>query len=178
MTGLATTIGRSPDAQRWTIAVIDGPNMSNIAARDGTVYGGVGSIEGLHKYVKECADSLGVDVIQMVSNHEGEILEFIHETAAKVDAFIINPAGLTFYGESTRWALVDSDRPYTEVHFRNIEQVLSRVPYGTDHRSRFSTSALGVVHGFQQHSYLAALVGLVSVLDDPRLSGDVTVGKM
>lgn len=162
----------------WKIGVIDGPNMSNIAARDTSVYGGVSSIDGLQEYVRECAESLNVEVIQFVSNYEGAIVEFIHEQGPKVDAFLINPAGLTFYGEPTRWALVDSGKPFVEVHFRNIEQILSRVPYGRDSESRFSTSAKGVVHGFQQYSYLAALVGLISVLDDPSMDNDIVVGRM
>lgn len=176
--GRVGALRRSSDAVRWSIAVIDGPNMSNIAARDPSVYGGVGSIEGLQKFVGDCCAALGVEHHPFVSNYEGEIIEFVHSMTTEIDGFVINPAGLTFYGESTRWALNDSGKPFVEVHFRNIQRLLETPPYGQGSMSRFSSSAMGVSYGFQEYSYLSSLVGLVSVLDDPSLSGNVVVGQV
>ena len=108
---------RGAEARRWRVAVIDGPNMPNLGARDEGIYGKVACLADLQAFVAEVAAAVGVEVEPFASNHEGEILEFIHSSAERVDGYLINPAGLTFPGEATRHALVDSRRPYIEVHF-------------------------------------------------------------
>src|SRR3546814_8268407 len=50
----------------------------------------------------------------------GDILEYIHGSADRVDGYIINPAGLTTMGEAVRHALEDTTKPAIEVHFANI----------------------------------------------------------
>lgn len=158
---------RPDGATRWTIGVIDGPNMPNLGARDRKIYGTVASIDELQQQVEAFAASVGVDVLPFASNHEGRILEFIHKTADTVDGYLINPAGLTTYGEATRHALEDTNRPYVEVHFANIVQHFARVaPGGAPYQSRFSATATGVVFGLRQYSYLGGLLALVLALDD------------
>jgi 3-dehydroquinate dehydratase II len=152
---------------RWTIGVIDGPNMPNLGARDPQIYGPIGSLAELQKLVSDFARLLQLDVTQFASNHEGEILEFIHAAASNVDGFLINPAGLTTYGEATRHALQDSGRPYVEVHFANTMRHYAGVaPAGHLQQSRFTFTALGLVMGMRQYSYLAALLALACALDD------------
>ena len=75
--------------------------MSNIARRDSRVYGGVGSIDRLQQFVRECAEALFVELEQLVSNHEVEILECIHERSDRVDSYVVIPAGLTCSGVPT-----------------------------------------------------------------------------
>lgn len=163
---------RPDSARRWTIAVIDGPNMSNLGARDPGIYGPIASLDDLQQMVRSFADALGVNVVPFASNHEGEILEFIHRTATEVDGYIINPAGLTTYGEATRHALSDSRRPYVEVHFANIVQHFTSVaPGGAAYQSRFSATATGVVFGLRQYSYVGGLLALVLGLDDDTYLG-------
>ena len=111
---------RPDQARKWRIALIDGPNMRNLGKRDQGIYGPISSIESLHALVSGFADSLGVSLETMSSNHEGAILDFIHESALRIDGYMINPAGLTTYGEATRHALCDTGRPYAEVHFSNL----------------------------------------------------------
>jgi 3-dehydroquinate dehydratase-2 len=106
--------------RRHRIALIDGPNMSNLGRRNARVYGTIGSLEELHAVVGELAGALGVELRTFSSNYEGAILEFLHETAEETDGYIINPAGLTLYGEATRHALEETGRPAIEVHFANI----------------------------------------------------------
>lgn len=163
---LAFLRGEAPN--RWLIGVIDGPNMPNLGRRDPGIYGPIASLDDLQAHVRQCAELLQLDVVQFASNHEGEILEFIHAQSAKVDGFLINPAGLTTYGEATRHALQDSRRPYVEVHFSNTVRHFATVaPPGLLQQSRFTFSALGVVMGFRQHSYVGGLVVLAAALDDP-----------
>jgi 3-dehydroquinate dehydratase II len=81
------------------IALIDGRNMTSLGNRSKKVYGtNQGTIEDLHAYVVSYGKSLSVDVETFVSDYEGAILEFIHQSAERVDGYLINPAGLTSAG--------------------------------------------------------------------------------
>ncbi|GAA4674610.1 type II 3-dehydroquinate dehydratase [Gordonia humi] len=158
---------RPPTATTWRLAVIDGPNMPNLGNRDKKLYGEIASLADLQSLVRDFAETLNVTVDQFASNHEGEILDFIHRTASKVDGYIINPAGLTTYGEATRHALDDTKKPVMEVHFSNTARHFAGVvpPY-LEQKSRFTYSATGLVMGLRQYSYLGAMLGLVLALDD------------
>lgn len=163
----ATNVIRGSD-KRFHIAVIDGPNMSNLGARSKKVYGAVASLDELQSYVRDYGSRLGVDIESFSSNYEGAILEFIHESAARVDGYIINPAGLTTIGEGVRHALEDTGRPVMEVHFANISASAgaSRGLGGGSIQSSFSHTATGVTYGMRQYSYIGALTALVFALDD------------
>jgi 3-dehydroquinate dehydratase II len=104
------------------IALIDGPNMSNLGHRSTKVYGpNQGTIETLHAYVISYGKNLGIDVETFVSDFEGAILEFVHQSADRVDGYLINPAGLTSEGFAVPHALLETHRPWVEMHFSNIE---------------------------------------------------------
>jgi 3-dehydroquinate dehydratase-2 len=155
------------------IILLDGPNMPNLGNRNKRVYGPIASIEALHTYVKEVGAKLGVTIEAFASNHEGCILDEIHRTAAQCDAYTLNPAGLTKTGEPTRHALEETGKPWIEVHFSNI----SAPPWsgrglpGGPWESNFTRSATGMSMGLRHHSYLAALIGLVSAIDDEDFLG-------
>ncbi|MEU6537160.1 type II 3-dehydroquinate dehydratase [Streptomyces sp. NPDC047000] len=168
----AHTINRRGD-RRHRIAVIDGPNMSNLGARSKKVYGDIGSLDDLKTYVREYGAALGVDVENFSSNHQGDILEFIHESAARVDGYLINPAGLTTVGEGVRHALEDTGRPVIEVHFANITASAggARGLGGGPINSSFTHTATGMCMGLRQYSYAGALTALVHGLDDPYFLG-------
>ena len=158
---------RGGSAQRWRIGVIDGPNMPNLGRRDRAVYGELGSLAELQAIVADFAATIGVEVEAFASNHEGEILEFIHESSRSVDAYLVNPAGLTTYGEATRHALAESGRPFVEVHFANTARTFPDLAGPRSlMESRFTRSASGLVMGLRHHGYLAGLLGLALALDD------------
>lgn len=157
---------RAEGATAWRIALIDGPNMPNLGARDQAIYGPIRSIGDLHALAGRFAQQLGLDLRTMTSNHEGEILEFVHATASEVDGYVINPAGLTTYGEATRHALADSGRPYVEVHFANLARHMEHISGARRLESRFTKSAVGLVMGMRQYGYLGALLSLALALDD------------
>ena len=109
------------------ITLIDGPNMPNLGNRNKRVYGPIASITALHDYMRQLGEGMGVTIEALASNHEGEILDAIHASAAKTDAYILNPAGLTKTGEPTRHALEETGRPWVETHFSNIPAPLGQV---------------------------------------------------
>lgn len=165
-------------SRQLTIMLIDGPNMPNLGSRNKRVYGPIASITALQDFVKEAGLALGVTIEVMTSNHEGHILDTIHESAPRVDAYILNPAGLTKTGEPTRHALEETGKPWIEVHFSNI----SAPPWsgrglpGGPWESNFTRSATGMSMGLRHHSYLGALISLVSALDDPDFLGKDAAG--
>ena len=154
--------------RRHRIAVIDGPNMSNLGKRHKGTYGPIPSLDFLKAYVADFGAQLGVDVENFSSNYEGAILEFIHESADRVDGYIINPAGVTTTGEGVRHALQETERPVIEVHFANRS---SPGPAGPRSPSSFTHTATGLCMGMRHYSYAAALVALVLALDDESFLG-------
>jgi len=140
------------------MALIDGPNMPNLGFRDRRIYGAIESIEDLHRAVSDFAAGLGVHMTTLATNHEGEILDFIHEQQKVVQGFLINPAGLTKFGEPTRYALAESRIPTVEVHFANISRL--GIP------SLFTPTVTATVTGLRHYGYLAAVLALTLSLDD------------
>jgi 3-dehydroquinate dehydratase-2 len=116
------------------------------------------SLAELEARVAQLGAAIGVQIVSFTSNHEGDFLDWIHENADEIDGIIINPAGLTEYGLASRHAIRDSGKPTIEVHFANIK----RHP----HKSIFTKHVVGIVHGLRKHSYTAALVAMVAMLDD------------
>jgi 3-dehydroquinate dehydratase-2 len=165
--------GLRSGAKQHHIAVIDGPNMSNLGARNKRVYGKINSLGDLQQYVTETADKLGVVVETFASNYEGAILEFIHESASRADGYIINPAGLTVVGEAVRHALEETGRPVVEVHFANVSAppTTPRGLPGGPWESRFTKTATGLCMGLRQYSYIGALTALTLSLDDGEFLG-------
>jgi 3-dehydroquinate dehydratase-2 len=159
--------------RRHVIAVIDGPNMSNLGARSKKIYGTIGSLDDLKEYVQAYGRDLGVDVENFSSNYEGAILEYIHESAGRVDGYIINPAGLTTVGEGVRHALEETTKPVVEVHFSNITAGAggARGLGGGSIQSTLTHTATGMCMGLRQYSYIGALTGLVLALDDQNFLG-------
>jgi 3-dehydroquinate dehydratase-2 len=145
--------------QRWRIGLLNGPNMPHLEKRERERFGSAGTIKDLEQRVATLAEALGVDLTRaLVSNHEGEILDWIQTQTDDLDGLLVNPAGLTWTGEATRHALYDSGLPVVEVHFAN--------PGRRGKPSIFSDSVVGTCQGLRKHSYTAALVALVAMLDD------------
>jgi 3-dehydroquinate dehydratase-2 len=166
------TIARMSD-RRHRIAVIDGPNMSSLGNRSRQVYGPIASLDDLKAFVTGFGTDLGVEVECFSSNYQGAILEFVHESAHRVDGYVINPAGATTIGEAIRHALQDADRPVIEVHFANISAAPA-MPRGLDSgelKSTFTHSATGLCMGMRQYSYTAALLAMTQALDDDTFLG-------
>ena len=160
-------------SDRYIIAVIDGPNMSSLGRRSKKVYGALASLAGLQQQVRAFGEILGVEVETFDSNHEGFILEYIHDAGERVDGFIINPAGLTTKGEGVRHALEDTGRPVIEVHFSNIQASAGadRGLGGGQIQSSFTHTATGLSMGMRHYSYFGALTALVLGLDDESFLG-------
>jgi len=139
------------------ILVIHGPNLNRLGKRDPVHYGS-GTLVELDDRLKELAARMGVELDIIQSNHEGQIIDKIQESAAS--GMLINPGAFTHYSYAIRDALIDFAGPVVEVHLSNIAA-------RDDFRRQSVTAAAanGQVIGFGFESYLLGLRALISLLE-------------
>jgi 3-dehydroquinate dehydratase II len=102
------------------ILLINGPNMQLLGKREPEIYGKL-TLDELHSNLKEVAIALNVDLICYQSNHEGNIVDTIGNTAQDgIDAIIINPAAYTHTSIAIHDALKAVALPAVEVHISNV----------------------------------------------------------
>ena len=95
------------------ILVLQGPNLNLLGTREPHIYGHQ-TLEELHVSIAARATELGLDVVFSQSNHEGALIDRLHER--DFDAAIVNAGGLTHTSVSLRDALLAIERPFVEVH--------------------------------------------------------------
>jgi 3-dehydroquinate dehydratase len=136
------------DDTRWNIAVLSGPNVG-AALR---------AVPNFADQLGAWAQSLNVSVQHLQSNHEGQLLEFVHASSDTTHGYLVNPGGLTKVGESLRHCLKDTKRPAIEVHWHNADLTPDSI---------FAPSVTSIFSGLGHYSVLGALTCLVLALDDP-----------
>jgi 3-dehydroquinate dehydratase-2 len=140
------------------IAVVSGPNLNLLGQREPDVYG-TATLGEIETRLQAVAREQGVELETFQSNAEGALIDYIQQSAARVDAFLVNAGGLTHTSVSLRDALVGVARPFVEVHLSNPA---AREPFR--HQSLLTDRALGVVVGFGADSYILGLQGLIARL--------------
>ena len=136
-----------------SVLVLNGPNLNLLGTRQPDVYGRT----TLADIQSQCADwcaAAGWDLDFRQSNHEGELVEAIHE-AAVLDGIIINAGAYTHTSVAIRDALASIDTPAIEVHLSNIH---AREEFR--HKSHIAPVALGQICGFGATVYMLALDAL------------------
>jgi len=141
------------------VLVLNGPNLNMLGVREPAVYGQhtLGDIEDACHIKAEELD-LAVDFRQ--SNHEGELVEWIHEARADHSGIILNAGAYTHTSVALHDALQLAELPVVEVHMTNVYR---REPFR--HKSFVSPVAIGVICGFGLNSYLLALDALALQFD-------------
>ena len=134
------------------ILIIHGVNLNMFGKRDPGQYGTI-TLDEINQQLKELAKELGCVVETFQTNHEGEIVEKIHQAhQEKVDAVVINAGAWTHYSYALRDALAILKVPIIEVHMSNIH---AREEFR--HLSVIAPLAKGQIAGFGVHSYLLGL---------------------
>ena len=95
------------------VLVLQGPNLNLLGMREPQVYGRQ-TLDEIHDGIRAHAAKLGLEVDCFQSNHEGELIDRLHQR--DFDAAIVNAAGLTHTSVSLRDALLGVERPFWEVH--------------------------------------------------------------
>ncbi len=143
-----------------SIYVLNGPNLNLLGAREPEVYGRA-TLADIGKAVADHAGRLGFAVNFRQSNHEGELIDWLHEARRKAAGVILNAAGFTHTSVAILDAARALDVPLIEVHLSN--------PYRREHyrrRSFISEAATGVICGLGATGYLLAVEALVRLLKE------------
>ena len=101
------------------ILVINGPNLNLLGKREPHIYG-TDTLEELMVWLENCPESFNHKFKFYQSNHEGEIIDFIHDERQWAHAIIINPAAFSHYSYAIYDALIAVNIPSIEVHLSDI----------------------------------------------------------
>ncbi|WP_066525199.1 type II 3-dehydroquinate dehydratase [Corynebacterium bouchesdurhonense] len=135
------------------VLILNGPNLNRLGKRQPEVYGTT-TLADVEQMVRERAAELGAEVVLRQSNHEGELIEWVHEAADAGWPVIINPGGFTHTSVALRDALAEvaDGAGFIEVHISNVH---AREPFRA--HSYLSPIARGVIAGLGVDGYLLAL---------------------
>jgi 3-dehydroquinate dehydratase II len=146
-----------------TIYVLNGPNLNLLGTREPEKYGH-STLEDVEKLCRERAKIHGFTVEFRQSNHEGELVDWIHEAAReKARGIVINPAGYTTTSIAILDAILGANLPAVEIHITNIH---TRESFR--HNSYVSRAAKAVICGFGVEGYGLAIDGLASIMDQAK----------
>jgi 3-dehydroquinate dehydratase II len=136
------------------VLVLQGPNLNLLGTREPEIYGHE-TLDDVNREIAARATELGVDVAFFQSNHEGALIDRLHER--DFDAVIANPGGLTHTSVALRDALLGVQRPFWEVH---LSDPTTREPFR--HVNFFTDVAAGSVMGQGKRGYLVALEAIAA----------------
>ena len=140
------------------LLLLNGPNLNLLGQREPGLYG-ADTLEAIEQRLSAEASDLGVALTCFQSNHEGALVDRIHQARGQVDGILINAGAFTHTSVALRDALLGVAIPYVELHLSNVH---AREPFR--HHSYLADQALGVISGFGPASYSLALQGLVTKL--------------
>ncbi len=134
-----------------TVLVLNGPNLNLLGSREPATYGHE-TLADISSLCSRTADELGLAIEFRQTNHEGELLDWIHQARGRCAGILINPAAWTHTSVAIRDALLASELPVIEVHLSNVHQ---REAFR--HVSFVSAIAVGVICGLGSNGYRLAL---------------------
>jgi 3-dehydroquinate dehydratase-2 len=132
------------------IIILNGPNLNLLGKREVDIYGSQDFLSFFDELTKQHTDAVTLEYFQ--SNHEGEIIDKIHEVGFFYDGIILNPGALTHTSIAIADALAAITCPAIEVHISNIH---ARETFR--HKSFTAAQATGLIAGLGYQGYALAL---------------------
>jgi len=146
------------------VLVLHGPNLNLLGLREPGVYG-VDTLDQINERIQQHAESRGIAVTILQSNHEGILIDQIHAARETAEAIVINPGAYTHYSH----AIADAVRaiapyiPTVEVHLSNVH---AREEFRR--HSVIAPAAAGQIAGFGADSYLLGLDAVITLIQKRR----------
>ncbi len=144
------------------VSVIHGPNLNLLGVRETEVYGR-DTFDEVNRKIKQRAQQMEIEVRILQSNHEGELIDAIHDARGWADALLINPGAFTHYSYAIRDAISAVRLPALEIHMSNVH---AREAFRR--RSVISPVVVGQIVGLGTQGYLLGLEALKNVVEQSR----------
>ena len=138
------------------ILILHGPNLNLLGTREPEVYGRH-TLADINQALNELASARETELRFVQSNHEGALIDAIHNAGAWADGILINPGAFTHTSYALRDAIAAVGLPAVEIHLSNVA---AREEFR--HKSVITAVCLGQISGFGWRSYL---LGLQAMLD-------------
>jgi len=140
------------------ILILHGPNLNLLGTREPEVYGSM-SLENINEKMIALGKELNAEIKCEQSNHEGELIDALHDARTWANGVVFNPGGYTHTSVALRDAISAIQIPVIEVHISNI---YAREEFR--HTSFVSAVCKGKVTGFGWRSYELGLRGLIDII--------------
>jgi 3-dehydroquinate dehydratase-2 len=141
-----------------SVLVLHGPNLNLLGTREPEVYGHL-TLEDIDRELKVLGKAWEATVDSKQSNHEGQLIDWIHAAKERYQGIVLNPGGFTHTSIALRDAIAGVNLPCVEVHLSNIHK---REPFR--HVSLTAAACVGSVLGFGPNSYALGLRALLDYL--------------
>lgn len=138
------------------ILVINGPNINMLGKREPHIYGNA-TLKDLENLIKDTfKDKIDIEFFQ--SNHEGDIIDRLHESNDTFDGVVINPGAFTHYSYAIYDAIKSININCVEVHISNIHQRQEEFRK----KSVTAGACIGQISGFGFYGYILAINAIVN----------------
>ena len=138
------------------LLVLNGPNLNRLGLREPAVYGSQ-TLQDLEALLQEFADKHSCKLTCFQSNHEGELIDKLHDAEGQYDGIVFNPGAFTHYSYAIRDAIASISVPVMEVHISNIHK---REEFR--HTSVTAPVTAGQIVGLGLYGYELALMALLN----------------